>query len=65
MKVKETKQSRAIQQFTVLKSQFMKLLLGAPEYGVSGITLHYFNGEVTRMIFHFEESVLPVKDETL
>ena len=61
----ESKQARAIRQFEALKPQLMKLLLGAPDYGISGMTFHFFKEEVTRIIFKFEESVLPVEDETL
>ena len=58
MKAKEAKQARATRQFFALKSQFMKLLLGAPDYGISGMALHFFDGEVTRIVFKFKESVL-------
>jgi hypothetical protein len=61
----ESKQERALRQFEKLRPEIIKLFLGAPDYGISGMTLHFYNREVTRIIFNFEESIIPLENETL
>jgi len=59
MSVIEQKQERAIRQFESLKPELLKLFLGSPEYGYSSLVVHFYEGEITRLIFGYEESVIP------
>jgi hypothetical protein len=57
------KQERALRQFKELKQELLKLFLGAPDYGFTSLTVHFYEGEVTRLIYGFEESVIPFPAE--
>ena len=60
----ETKQEWAIQQFNALKPEFLKLLLGAPEYGATKLTLYFYEGSIKRIVHKYKESVIPVENES-
>ena len=56
MKKDKDKQQWAIAQFEALKPQFISLLLGAPEYGVTSLSIVFHDGTVKRLIRKYEES---------
>jgi len=58
----EKKQDWAVQQFNALKPEFIKLLMGAPEYGSTKLTIHFYEGSIKRIVHKYKESVL-VEDE--
>jgi hypothetical protein len=64
MKATESKQARALRLLEQLRPEILKNFLVSPEYGFSSLTVHFYEGEVTRLIHTFEESVIPpVKNE--
>ena len=58
MKKTDDKQAKALSQFEELKSRLLKLLLLAPDHGNISLTVHFYDGEVSRFSHGIDESVL-------
>jgi len=61
MKRTDDKQTKALSQLEELKYRLLKLLLLAPEYGNISLTVHFYNGEISRFNHGIDESVLVEK----
>jgi len=59
----DKKQEWAIQQFNALKPEFLKLLLGAPEFGATKLTIHFYEGSIKRIVHKYKESTIPVEND--
>ena len=65
MKTPKDKQQWALKQLEILRPQFLRHLLGAPEYGVTTISIFYHDGEVKRIVQRYEESVFIDNNDAL
>ena len=63
MRTKEDRQTRALQQLEELKPEILKLFLGAPDFGITSLKIHFMDGAVKRIIRKYEESVVPAGNE--
>ena len=63
MRTMENKQKWALSVLEELRPQFLKILLGAPSFGITSVKIYWHDGEMKRVHIGCRESYIPVSNE--